>query len=74
MKKGYSKNRHCSRGSSKSEFSSPVINVNINISLISECDNETIIARENLKWTKTFGVAQLIEFVTNLLFMLIDIL
>ena len=74
MKKGNSKSRRCSRGTNKRKFSSPVINVKINISLTSECDKEAIIARENLKWTKIVGIAQLVEFTIDLLFKLIEIL
>lgn len=74
MKKGHSKNRHSSRGASKRNCNSyHVIHVNIFISKDS-INEETKDSKENLKWTKIFGISQIIDFVIDFSFRLLGIL
>lgn len=75
MKKGHSKNRHSSRGASKRNCNSyPVIHVNIIISYKDSINEKAEDSKDNLKWTKIFCISQIIDFVINFLFRLIDIL
>ena len=66
MKKGFSKNRHFSKGCKKRNSNTPlVINMTINIIYKDGYDEGERIAKETLWWTKMVGTAQLIESAIN---------